>query len=58
MMGVNLQNVDLTPDDVQIIKMLLYRKAMENYDKTHKFGVEGKIFDKLYPITKEKLIGW
>ena len=57
-MGVNLQNVDLTPDDVQIIKMLLYRKAMENYDKTHKFGVEGKIFDKLYPITKEKLIGW
>lgn len=56
-MNLNLSELQLTKDDIDVIKMCLYREAMNNFSATRKFGDAGKVFDKLYPVTGEKLRG-
>ena len=49
------QDLNITRNDVEVIKMLLYNEAMKKKDKTGRWGIEREIFNKLSPITKELL---
>ncbi len=53
--GTIFQDLNITNADIQVIKMLLYNEAMKKKDATGRWGIERKIFNKLSPITKEKL---
>ena len=52
---MTLQELKITSEDIQVIKMLLYREAIKNKNASGKWSIERDIFNKLYPITKEKL---
>lgn len=52
---MTLQELKITSDDIQVIKMLLYNEAMRKKNVSGKWSVERDIFNKLYPITKELL---
>ena len=52
---MTLQELKITSNDIEIIKMLLYKEAINKKNACGKWGVERDIFNKLYPITKELL---
>ena len=52
---MNLNNLQLTRADIEVIKMLLYKEAINKKDASGRWPIERDIFNKLEPITHEIL---